>query len=185
MPIDFSQARTPDHLQTFQQSFERGRALGRQRAIEAVLARLQDDPQGAIRALQTLDPVLAGRLERQAAQGQGQALLVQQRLQRLTGQERAAAATHAAFLVQMLRGLRQASADPAQRLAMAQHAARQFPQFGETDESLAAREWTDAGIDRLLAELAPFAAEHAGGAFAGSGPDPAAMNRAAGPWSGQ
>lgn len=183
MPIDFSQARTPDHLRSFQQSFERGRALGRQRAIEAALARLQEDPQAAIRALQTLDPVLAGRLERDAAQGQGQALLIQQRLQRLTGQERAAAATHAAFLVQMLRGLRQATSDPAQRLAMAQHAARQFPQFGETDESLAGRDWSDAGLDRLLTELAPFAAEHAGGLGQGAGA--ATISGAGGPWSGQ
>ena len=178
MPIDFSQARTPDFLQSFQQSFERGRALGRQRRIEEVLARAQADPKGAIQTLQTLDPVLAARLQRETAQGEAQGAQTAERLRRLDRQGRADAAAHAAFLVQMLRGLRAASPDPAQRLAMARHAARQFPQFGETDESLAARDWSDAGIDRLLAELAPYAAEHAGGA----GQAPVAGPS---PWSGQ
>jgi hypothetical protein len=148
MPIDFSRAQTPNFLEIYQASFERGRAAGRTRAIEAALARRTTDPQGALRELQGLDPAMAGSLQRQDL-NDARGILS------LKGEQREQAIRNAEVLSQLLQGLAR-TPDVQQRRAMALHLAQQIPQFGLGPEDVAAFDFSDAGIAREIQALAPL-----------------------------
>jgi hypothetical protein len=163
MPIDFSQARTPNFFEIYQQSFEHGRALGRQRALQAAMAQYQTDPQAGLEALQRIDLETAARVQRQSSDTQNRNVHTKLALQTLQSHGRREDIEHAAMLTKVLQGLR-GVADPAQRLAMAQHLARQFPQFGLSDDDVAGEDLSDSGIDQHIRELSPLASLYRGGA---------------------
>ena len=177
MPIDFSQARTPNFFEVYQQSFERGRALGRQRAVAAALEQYQRDPKGGLEGVQALDPALASRMGQDQAAANSRQVRDALTMQTLRAHGRAEHIEQAHYLTQVLQALRGATSDPAQRLAMAQHTARQHPEFGLSEADVAAADLSDQGIERQIAQLAPLAQMYRGLARGGptTGPVSAAV----------
>jgi hypothetical protein len=67
--------------------------------------------------------------------------------------QRQAAAARAEALGALLTGLRGASADPAERLAIARHVAMRSPAMGIEPRAITADDVTDAGLDAHLAAI--------------------------------
>jgi len=78
--------------------------------------------------------------------------------------QRQAAAAKAEALAALLSGLKGASADPGERLAMARHVAIRNPALGIAPGAITAGDVTDAGLDAHLAAIGSLHALLLGGA---------------------